>query len=167
MPRKSKINSELVISLARIHCTMAEIAAVCKCSEDTLHRRFAGVIKLAKEEGKSSFRRSMYLTAVGRKEKKIVYLKEKIKKKHPDGTEETVERVVPTEIDIFIKPDPRAQIFLSKNLLGFHENFMGQNTTEEKRTVVHKYVVRQKTGEEIEVKPEEMPTDGYKFDQDE
>lgn len=61
-PRK-KIDKDLVFSLASIHCTMKEIAAVCKCSVDTLERRFADHIERGRETAKASLRREMWKAA--------------------------------------------------------------------------------------------------------
>ncbi len=52
-----EIDESVVEKLASIHCTMEEIASVVGCSVDTLERRFAEVIKVAKDKGKSSLRR--------------------------------------------------------------------------------------------------------------
>lgn len=57
------IDEQLVENLAAIHCTMEEIASVCGCSVDTLERRFADVIKRAREKGKSSLRRLQWQAA--------------------------------------------------------------------------------------------------------
>jgi hypothetical protein len=61
-PQK-EIDEKLVKKLAAIHCTMEEIAAVCECSVDTLERRFAEVIKDAKQQGKASLRRYLFALA--------------------------------------------------------------------------------------------------------
>jgi hypothetical protein len=58
------LDVEQIKRLAMIHCTMTEIAAVMKCSVDTLERNFADIIKDAKEEGKSSLRRAQYKKAM-------------------------------------------------------------------------------------------------------
>ena len=55
-----KLDKQQIIALAEIHCTMKEIAAVMKCSVDTLERNYADVIKEAKEVGKTSLRRYMW-----------------------------------------------------------------------------------------------------------
>lgn len=60
---KKTIDENLVRKLATILCTMEEIAAICECSVDTLERRFADVIKKAKEVGKSSLRRLQWESA--------------------------------------------------------------------------------------------------------
>ena len=59
-----KIDEDQVLSLARIHCTMDEMAAVLNCSVDTLERRFADIIKKGREEGKMSLKRSMFKKAI-------------------------------------------------------------------------------------------------------
>jgi hypothetical protein len=55
-----EIDEHVVYELAKIQCTMIEIAAVCKCSVDTLENRFSDVIKRGKEEGKTSLRRHLW-----------------------------------------------------------------------------------------------------------
>jgi len=57
------IDTELLASLAKIHCTYQEMAAILNCSIDTLRDRFSHVIKKAQEEGKASLRRMQYLKA--------------------------------------------------------------------------------------------------------
>lgn len=57
MGKKVDLDFELIEKLASIHCTMEEIASICKCSVDTLERRCADIIKVAKDRGKSSLRR--------------------------------------------------------------------------------------------------------------
>lgn len=58
-----EIDPELVGKLAGIGCTMKEIAAVCKCSVDTLERRFADVIETGRENAKASLRRMQWKQA--------------------------------------------------------------------------------------------------------
>lgn len=55
-----KLDEKQIIELARIHCTMIEIAAVMGCSVRTLERNYADIIKTAKESGKTSLRRYMW-----------------------------------------------------------------------------------------------------------
>lgn len=59
-----KIDPEQVLTLAKIHCTYEEIAAVVGCSTDTLKRRFAERIEKGREEGKSSLRRMQWSQAM-------------------------------------------------------------------------------------------------------
>lgn len=60
---KKEISEKQVYELAKIQCTMIEMAAVVDCSVDTLERRFADVIKRGKENGKSSLRRLQFQMA--------------------------------------------------------------------------------------------------------
>lgn len=64
-PKPLEIDETLVYELAKIHCTMGEIAAVVGCSVDTLERRFAEIIKKGDEEGKMSLKRKMHQMALG------------------------------------------------------------------------------------------------------
>lgn len=57
---KLVIDADLVTSLAEIHCTYDEIAAVVGCSTDTLKRRFADRIEKGREKGKASLRRMQF-----------------------------------------------------------------------------------------------------------
>ncbi len=57
------IDENLVRKLARIHCTMDEIAMIVGCSVDTLERRFADTIKAARSRGKMSLRRWQWKSA--------------------------------------------------------------------------------------------------------
>lgn len=58
-----EIDEKLVEKLASIHCTMEEIASIVGCSVDTLERRFAELIKTAKDKGRSSLRRHQWEAA--------------------------------------------------------------------------------------------------------
>ena len=55
----------MVESLAAIGCTVAEIAAFCGCSKDTLERRYAALIQKGRENMKLSVRRMQYQSAQG------------------------------------------------------------------------------------------------------
>lgn len=63
-PPKKKIDVKVLEGLARIHCTMIEMASICECSVDTLERRYADVIKKAKDSGKASLRRIQWKLAL-------------------------------------------------------------------------------------------------------
>jgi len=60
---KKLIDQDLVRKLASIHCTNDEIAAVCEVDTRTIERRFAALIKKARENGKSSLRRYQWESA--------------------------------------------------------------------------------------------------------
>ena len=57
------INSEEVYRLAKMHCTMKEIASLIGCSVDTLERRFADIIEKGREDGKSALRAMQWKSA--------------------------------------------------------------------------------------------------------
>lgn len=59
-----QLDKKQLFELAKIHCTMKEIAGVMDCSVDTLERNYAEVIKKGKEEGKTSLRHSMWRNAI-------------------------------------------------------------------------------------------------------
>ena len=61
-PRK-EIDGRKVTQLAKIGCTVEEIASVMDCSKDTLERRFAALIKRGKECFKMSLRRLQFKAA--------------------------------------------------------------------------------------------------------
>jgi AraC-like DNA-binding protein len=60
---KKELDERQIRELAKIHCTMEEIAAVMGCSVDTLERRFADIIKEERSIGKSSLRRWQFKAA--------------------------------------------------------------------------------------------------------
>jgi hypothetical protein len=60
---KKDIDPELVRRMASIQCTTPEIAAALGVSEDTIERRFAGILKVGREHGKTSLRRHMWKAA--------------------------------------------------------------------------------------------------------
>lgn len=53
---KLNINPEEVLKLARLHCTMEEMAGFFGCSVDTLENRFSDVINKGRKEGKMKLR---------------------------------------------------------------------------------------------------------------
>jgi hypothetical protein len=63
-----KIDEALVRELANAQLTTPEIARICDCSEDTIERRFAGLLKEWKDEGVGSVRRRLYMSALGKVE---------------------------------------------------------------------------------------------------
>tara|TARA_B100000282_G_scaffold1004_1_gene698 strand:- start:385 stop:747 length:363 start_codon:yes stop_codon:yes gene_type:complete len=62
-PRK-EIDTELLYKLAQIHCTMKEMVDIIGVSEDTLKRRYAGIIDKGKAEGKMRLRRKQIEVAM-------------------------------------------------------------------------------------------------------
>ncbi len=73
-----KLDKEQIYELAKIQCTMKEIAAVMKCSVDTLERRFAEIIKEAQQAGRSSLRRWMWQAAAKGNVTMMIWLSKQI-----------------------------------------------------------------------------------------
>jgi len=69
-----EIDEQQVENLAAIGCTQVEIGAVVGCSVDTLHRRFADVIKRGNERMKASLRRWQYERAKGGSVAMLIWL---------------------------------------------------------------------------------------------
>src|SRR5579859_2228035 len=60
-----ELDAELVKSFCQAQLTTAEIAVICKCSKDTIERRFAATLKEWKDEGVGSVRRRLFQSALG------------------------------------------------------------------------------------------------------
>ena len=66
MAKLKEVDEVVLREAAHMHCTMEEIAILCKVSIDTLERRFAAIIKEEREGGKMSLRRWQWkLAATG------------------------------------------------------------------------------------------------------
>jgi hypothetical protein len=61
---KTEIDLELVYALAKIHCSVSEIASIVGVSKDTINRRCRDIVERAKDEGRMSLRRGMFHKAV-------------------------------------------------------------------------------------------------------
>jgi len=61
---KLNIDPETVRKLARLHCTMQEMADFFGCHRDTLHNNFSAEIAKGKAEGNISLRRKQWQIAV-------------------------------------------------------------------------------------------------------
>ena len=72
-PRK-EIDEELLYKLAVIHCTMSEMVDIIGVSEDTLKRRYAGIIAKGKAEGKQRLRRKQVEVAMSGNAVMLIWL---------------------------------------------------------------------------------------------
>lgn len=72
-PRK-KIDPMQVYELARIHCTMEEMAAALLIGTDLLSAHFSEIISLGRSEGKSGLRRSLYKETEMRNTQAMIWL---------------------------------------------------------------------------------------------
>ena len=61
---KLNIDPETVRKLARLHCTMQEMADFFGCHRDTLHNNFSAEITKGRAEGNISLRRKQWQVAV-------------------------------------------------------------------------------------------------------
>jgi len=61
---KVDIDPEQVLRLARLHCTMQEMADFFGCHRDTLHNNFSAEITKGRSEGNISLRRKQWQVAV-------------------------------------------------------------------------------------------------------
>lgn len=68
------VDPATVEQLAAIDCSYAEMAAVLSCSEDTLLRRFADVIKRGRENGKASLKRKQFKLAMDGNATMLIWL---------------------------------------------------------------------------------------------
>ena len=74
----AKIDPVMVEQLAGIQCSYAEMAAVLKCSADTLQRRFAAAIEKGRENGKASLKRAQFKLAMGGNATMLIWLGKQI-----------------------------------------------------------------------------------------
>lgn len=72
--RKAPIDEVLLVNLAKIHCSLEEMASCLNCSVDTLTRRYADVIKRAQDEGKKGLRRKMFELALNGDKVMLIWL---------------------------------------------------------------------------------------------
>jgi len=59
-----EIDLELVYALAKIHCSVNEIANILGVSKDTINRRCGDIMDRAKDEGRMSLRRAQFHKAI-------------------------------------------------------------------------------------------------------
>jgi len=88
-----QLDEEQIITLAKIFCTMKEIAAVMKCSVDTLERNFTDIIKRRREGGKITLRRYMWKSAEKGNVTMLIWLSKQILGMREPKTDEIQEPV--------------------------------------------------------------------------
>jgi hypothetical protein len=71
---KKDIDSEQVLELAKLHCTIEEMSAVFNCDRKTLYNRFHDVIERGKEQGKMSLRRKQVEMALSGNVPMLIWL---------------------------------------------------------------------------------------------
>ena len=97
-PRK-EIDTELLYKLAQIHCTMKEMVDILGVSEDTLKRRFAGIIDKGKAEGKMRLRRKQIEVAMKGNAVMLIWLGKQILSKSDTPITEEDKNVLPWSDD--------------------------------------------------------------------
>ena len=71
---KKEIDEELLLKLAQMHCTMQEMVDIIGVSEDTLKRRYAGIIAKGKSQGKMRLRRKQIEVAMSGNHTMLIWL---------------------------------------------------------------------------------------------
>jgi len=97
-PRK-EIDTELLYKLAQIHCTMREMVDILGVSEDTLKRRFAGIIDKGKAEGKMRLRRKQIEVAMKGNAVMLIWLGKQILSQSDTPITEEDKNVLPWSDD--------------------------------------------------------------------
>ena len=97
-PRK-EIDTELLYKLAQIHCTMKEMVDILGVSEDTLKRRFSGIIDKGKAEGKMRLRRKQVEVAMKGNAVMLIWLGKQILSQSDSPITEEDKNVLPWSDD--------------------------------------------------------------------
>lgn len=92
--------------LAGLQCTLAEIASLLDCSEDTLqrHPEYMAVIASARVMGKMSVRRSQYVLAVAGDKTMLIWLGKQWLGQRDQATVETRE-LPPLMFGLYVPPE--------------------------------------------------------------
>ena len=69
-----EIDEDLLYKLAQIHCTMKEMVDIIGVSEETLTRRYAGLIDTGKADGKMRLRRKQIEVAMSGNPALLIFL---------------------------------------------------------------------------------------------
>lgn len=98
-PRK-EIDEELLYKLAVIHCTMQEMVDIIGVSEDTLKRRYAGIIAKGKAEGKQRLRRKQVEVAMSGNAVMLIWLGKNLLGQSDTPVQEEDKTVLPWTDDL-------------------------------------------------------------------
>lgn len=75
---KLQIDEKQVFELAKINCSLPEMAAVLDCNQSTITRRFAKLIEKGRSECKMSLKRKQYEVAIGGNVVMLIWLGKQI-----------------------------------------------------------------------------------------
>ena len=98
-PRK-EVDTDLLYKLATIHCTMREMVDIIGVSEDTLKRRFAGIIDKGKADGKMRLRRKQVEVAMSGNHTMLIWLGKQMLSQADSPITEEDKNVLPWSDDI-------------------------------------------------------------------
>jgi hexokinase len=93
-----ELDEKLILDLARIMCTYAEIASIVGCDVDTLTNRFSDLIKQGYIEGKSSLRRAQFKAAMSGSVPMLIWLGKQILNQH-EKIQHTTQNPLETKTD--------------------------------------------------------------------
>jgi hypothetical protein len=68
------VKEDDVYHLAKIHCTVAEIASVLNCSKDVIEERFTAIVHRGWEDGQMSLKRKMHSVAMEGDTKMLIWI---------------------------------------------------------------------------------------------
>ena len=97
---KKEIDEELLYKLAVIHCTMQEMVDIIGVSEDTLKRRYAGIIAKGKAEGKQRLRRKQVEVAMSGNAVMLIWLGKNLLGQSDTPVQEEDKTVLPWTDDL-------------------------------------------------------------------
>ena len=118
-----ELDEEQILELAKIQCTYSEIAAVMKCSPDTIADRYSEIVKRGREEGKASLRRHQYLAAARGNPALLIWLGKHILDQKDDSyNRPTVEGDVRLLLQKLQAIQPPAAEQIDKNTITIEEN---------------------------------------------
>ena len=92
---KIEIDEELLFKLATIHCTMKEMVDIMGVSEDTLKRRYAGIIDKGKAEGKCRLRRKQMEVAMSGQPTMLIWLGKQMLGQSESPLSEDTNKILP------------------------------------------------------------------------
>lgn len=73
-PKPKQLDEKHMLSLAQVGCTNEEIASHFDCSEDTIERRYAGILKKGRAQLRMSLRRSQVKKALAGDNTMLIWL---------------------------------------------------------------------------------------------
>ena len=90
---KKDIDPKIVYDLAKIHCTVEEMASILDCTRETLYKRFSDIMQKGFDDGKKCLRRKMFEIADKGNVPMMIWLSKQhlsMKDKQPDEVANTV-----------------------------------------------------------------------------